>query len=709
MKLSGMAGTGSGKLGSQVYASVAGEQVVRNYQPKVSNPNTSLQVNQRARFKLLSQLSQVYAPVMTFRKKGMTSARNLFAKANFDLSSGNDGQAQLSYENIQLTPGTQGLPGIRVSRQASVYLNIDLVSDASKAVDRVVYTLYKKNTNDKLQLISSIVVTEAGEAGTFHTYVFAGQGDIIVYAYGMKDMNSKASAKYGNYNVQTGEDIAKLLMNRSLSYNDYRFTKTRGVTIFDGQESAESAGPNQSRVFVTASGPGSVTGSGLYTNGAEVVITAVPETGCEFIGWQENGGNGFVAYARTIKFLANGLVDLIAVFQDPESSTGGLDGQEFMNPLPLADAEITIDGDRRGVASGNVQLDGSWDNCTIAGLGTNETLTFVPEGSYLGADDNIAFSDDGQPDGQYVIETSGNGSGAVYYGANVFFYIQCQNVTLPSDFNVYADGTPVTVSNNTITLDTAPDVLAIEGLDPHISVIFVPEGSYLGADDNDIFEYVDGDYQNANTGSINNGDLYYEGKNWLEIVIGGGPTQSFSVSVAANPSAGGSVSGAGSYNAGTNVTVNAVANSGYRFNGWYENDALVSSQSSYTFAIAANRNLEARFEASAQTGFSNVTVNGSPWNQNLMNQSGSIAVAGEIDDSFNGKKAGLVIGSVPTVGQVSTIDSNGQATISSGAFSFTKELSMLGRNIYLVAGSADSNNVTVETIYQYIIQEVSDE
>ena len=80
MKLSGIAGTGSGKLGSQVYASVAGEQIVRNYQPKVSNPNTTKQVNQRSRFKLMSQLSAAMASVIVIPKEGMRSSRNLFSK-----------------------------------------------------------------------------------------------------------------------------------------------------------------------------------------------------------------------------------------------------------------------------------------------------------------------------------------------------------------------------------------------------------------------------------------------------------------------------------------------------------------------------------------------------------------------------------------------------------------------------------------------------
>ena len=67
------------------------------------------------------------------------------------------------------------------------------------------------------------------------------------------------------------------------------------------------------------------------------------------------------------------------------------------------------------------------------------------------------------------------------------------------------------------------------------------------------------------------------------------------IAVSANPVAGGTVSGGGSVEAGTSATVSAVANAGYTFSGWYENNVLVSSDASYTFTAEGNRTLEARF------------------------------------------------------------------------------------------------------------------
>ena len=69
----------------------------------------------------------------------------------------------------------------------------------------------------------------------------------------------------------------------------------------------------------------------------------------------------------------------------------------------------------------------------------------------------------------------------------------------------------------------------------------------------------------------------------------------YTVSVTANPSNGGTVSGGGSFNHGQSCTVSATANTGYTFINWTENGAQVSSQAEYTFSVNGNRNLVAHF------------------------------------------------------------------------------------------------------------------
>lgn len=89
------------------------------------------------------------------------------------------------------------------------------------------------------------------------------------------------------------------------------------------------------------------------------------------------------------------------------------------------------------------------------------------------------------------------------------------------------------------------------------------------------------------------------------------PASQFAVILSSNPVAGGTTDGEGAYNAGSSVTISAVANSAYTFTSWTEKatGAVVSSSANYTFALNANRTLVANF--AIKTYSLNVTaVNG---------------------------------------------------------------------------------------------------
>jgi len=71
--------------------------------------------------------------------------------------------------------------------------------------------------------------------------------------------------------------------------------------------------------------------------------------------------------------------------------------------------------------------------------------------------------------------------------------------------------------------------------------------------------------------------------------------KTWNISVSASPVSGGTVSGGGIYDSGAGVTVNAVPSTGYRFDHWEENSSTVSTNPSYGFTAAADRNLVAVF------------------------------------------------------------------------------------------------------------------
>ena len=316
-------GIAKGKVGSMVYSNVGGQMIARSYNPYVSNPNTVAQTKQRAAFKLMSQLAAVMAPVIAIPKEGLKSSRNLFVKKNNSLASANNGVAQISYENLQLTNSSVGLPSIVASRSAENGIKIALAEDCKAALSRVVYMVYRKTSQSTLQYVQSIIVTAAGDKGTFPGTLLYVEGDIVLFAYGMKDLNASASVKYADYNVQNGEDVARLVLTRNLSMSDFQFTQTRGTTMFDDENETTKVDDNQARVYVTATAGGTATGAGVFTLGTSVTVSAKPNNGYTFTGWRNNGSTTIISTAKDYTFTLNGQADLVAVFASVDSDEPG--------------------------------------------------------------------------------------------------------------------------------------------------------------------------------------------------------------------------------------------------------------------------------------------------------------------------------------------------------------------------------------------------
>ena len=82
--------------------------------------------------------------------------------------------------------------------------------------------------------------------------------------------------------------------------------------------------------------------------------------------------------------------------------------------------------------------------------------------------------------------------------------------------------------------------------------------------------------------------------------------QAYTVTVTADPAAGGTVSGGGDYAPGATATVHAAANEGYSFVNWTEDGTVVSTDPNYSFTVAGDRALAAHFKEDTYT----VTVSG---------------------------------------------------------------------------------------------------
>ncbi len=93
----------------------------------------------------------------------------------------------------------------------------------------------------------------------------------------------------------------------------------------------------------------------------------------------------------------------------------------------------------------------------------------------------------------------------------------------------------------------------------------------------------------------------------------------YTVTVSANPSNGGTATGGGTFTYGQSCTVTATANTGYTFTNWTENGNVVSSNASYTFNVEGNRDLVANFTAITYT----ITVSANPSNSGTTSGGGT--------------------------------------------------------------------------------------
>ena len=331
-KVTSLLGGINGKASNMVFSKIGGTTIMREYNPNVTNPNTQSQINQRARLKLASQLAASLAPVIAMKKDGLVSARNKFMKKNMEIITAASGIAQVSYENIQLTEGNIALPQLLATRSANTAVYVQLASSADASVTRVVYIMYIKNSEGKLQFVDSIVVEEAGTNGVFAGSLAYAEGDLVLYAYGIRDLSAAATSAYGNYNVSSGSDIARLVATRRLSSSDYQFTQTRGATMFSGDNSIEELEANEVMIYITANGNGSVSGTG-FTNGRKkvtigdsVTVVAAAAEGSIFGGWYRtlNGQATLVSNEASYTFTANETYDLTALFGEQGQTAGNV-------------------------------------------------------------------------------------------------------------------------------------------------------------------------------------------------------------------------------------------------------------------------------------------------------------------------------------------------------------------------------------------------
>lgn len=223
MKLYGMAGKGTGRVGSMVYAVRKGEQIVRQYNPNVANPNTRPQVVQRAKFKLLSQLTAAIGNSgMLFENiPAGRSMRNEFTRRNMGLvtvAAGSD-VATVDLAAIELTSGVFPAPECFVTPDGRT-LDIDLQEDNWVDVAGAKIIVLMQPEVGRILGYTMDAVRAQGSDGIEVTMLIppsiVNRTTVLVWVYKFRD--DAARARY-NQAIMNNDDVS-VAFNKALAVGD---------------------------------------------------------------------------------------------------------------------------------------------------------------------------------------------------------------------------------------------------------------------------------------------------------------------------------------------------------------------------------------------------------------------------------------------------------------------------------------------------------
>lgn len=235
-RIFGLSGRITGRKGDAVFSVRKGEQIVRQYNPMVLNPNTEAQTVQRSKMKLSSQLSAVFANVIAIPSEGAKTTRNIFTKLNFPLiqrvEAGEEIRVEADLPKIQLTKSGRAMCPIAAGQavlNGNVY--VSLLQNCENEYDRVVYTVVAIQADGSMRVVLSHTVSDPGFDGRF-AFDFAPLAtNCLIYAYGIKYLSSKAYTTFDNTIYEEGAAVASLISGRQVSAADAQVTQTVGLIL----------------------------------------------------------------------------------------------------------------------------------------------------------------------------------------------------------------------------------------------------------------------------------------------------------------------------------------------------------------------------------------------------------------------------------------------------------------------------------------------
>lgn len=248
-------------MGNAVFRARSGQQVVTQYNPIVSNPNTEAQQNGRARFKLVSQLAVVFAPylrgfgsfIIKTRAekagKGINKSVNAaFVGVNYKLTELDPDpsaaeKAVIPMEKVQLTSSSRPFGSIALSENTedgkkvvSVQITAPGMQDGDKA--QVVLVGYGTMSVTKSPYVVGITeATFSDGVALVNTQPVESSEKYTVLSFGVA-LNQAAVSRLALANMQSEEDfLAEVGISTLIKAGAATTTSTIGdnITISAGE------------------------------------------------------------------------------------------------------------------------------------------------------------------------------------------------------------------------------------------------------------------------------------------------------------------------------------------------------------------------------------------------------------------------------------------------------------------------------------------
>ncbi len=435
---------------------------------------------------------------------------------------------------------------------------------------------------------------------------------------------------------------------------------------------------------------GTVSGAGTFDSGSSVTVSATPASGYRFANWTENGSpvSTNASYTFTVtagRVLVASFVQTYAVALSASPVSGGTvsGGGIFdsgasvtVTAVPAAGYRFVNWNEGGSPVSTNASYTFTLSSARtlvanfVAGYTVTLSLNPSAGGSASGGgtyDSGTSLTVTATPASGYRFGSWTEGGTTVSTSAGFTFTVTA-NRTLTANFIL----TPsITTSSNPVAGgSTAGGGIFDSGAS--VTVTATPSASY---------RFVNWT-ENGSQVSVNTSYTFTATAS-RALVANFGTT--LTVSVSASPSAGGTVSGGGTFDSGTSVTVAAVAASGYRFVSWTEGGSAVSTSSSYTFTLSANRTLVAGF-----VRIYTITAAASP-------SSGGSASGGGVYDSGEA----VTLTATPAAGyRFSSWTEEGSVVSTSPSYSFTASaaLSLTANFIRICTISVSANPAAGGTV-----------